>query len=174
MASGKATLQRKAVKPPARPVKAGDGRGQERDALSLLKADHRQVAKMLEDYEDQDDDDGKEAVAEKICAALTVHAQIEEEIFYPAARAALDEEDAALVDEADVEHGTVKDLISQIEASSAQEHHYDARVKVLGEYVKHHVKEEETELFPKLESADLDLAALGKRLAARKEELEAE
>lgn len=65
MASGKATLQRKAVKPPARPVKAGDGRGQERDALSLLKADHRQVAKMLEDYEDQDDDDGKEAVAEK-------------------------------------------------------------------------------------------------------------
>jgi len=173
MATGKTTRERKTAKPPIRPVEAGDGDGQELDALSLLKSDHQHVATMLEDYEDQDDD-GKEAVAEQICAALTVHAQLEEEIFYPAAREALDEEDAALVDEADVEHATVKHLITEIEASSANDDHYDAKVKVLGEYVKHHVKEEETELFPKLESTDLDLSTLGKRLAARKEELEAE
>jgi hemerythrin-like domain-containing protein len=103
---------------------------------------------------------------------LTVHATIEEEIFYPAARDVLPEED--LVDEATVEHATAKDLIAQIESMLPDEDLYDAKVKVLGEYIDHHVKEEEEEMFPKVRSAGLDVAAVGEQLKARQEELMSE
>jgi hemerythrin superfamily protein len=103
---------------------------------------------------------------------LTVHATIEEEIFYPAARAA--EVDADLLDEADVEHASAKDLISQIESMSPDDDLYDAKVSVLGEYIDHHVQEEEGEMFPKCRKSEMDLAALAEALAERKSELMAE
>jgi hemerythrin superfamily protein len=143
------------------------------DAIKLLKADHREVAELIEEFEDADHDE-KAELARQICTALTVHAQIEEEILYPEAREALDEEDRELVNEADVEHASVKQLIAEIEGGSPEDEHFDARVKVVGEYVRHHVKEEEKELFRKLEDTDLDLDELGARLAARKAELMAQ
>ncbi len=103
---------------------------------------------------------------------MTIHAQIEEEIFYPAAREVETRESEPLLDEAEVEHGSLKDLIADIEGGSREDDDlFDARVKVLGEYVKHHVKEEEGELFPKIRKTKLDLEEVGARLAARKEEL---
>ena len=105
----------------------------------------------------------------QICALLTVHATIEEEIFYPAARAAID--DQGLLDEAEVEHGTAKELIAQIEASDPSQVLYDAKVQVLGEYIRHHVKEEEGELFPKVKKAKIDLKGIGESLDARKHDL---
>ncbi len=101
----------------------------------------------------------------------TVHAQIEEEIFYPAAYEALDDDD--LLDEAEVEHASAKYLIAQIEASSPSEPLFDAKVKVLGEYVDHHVQEEEKEMFPECRASDMDLKALGEQLRARKKEISA-
>ena len=146
------------------------------DALALLTADHKEVKDLLKSYEKlvtaEADDDEKAALATQICSMLTVHATIEEEIFYPAARENIDEQD--LLDEAEVEHASAKDLIAQIEGMTPGEDLYDAKVKVLGEYVAHHVKEEEDELFPKVKGAKLDLQALGDELAARKHELMAE
>ena len=104
-----------------------------------------------------------------ICTELTAHATAEEEIFYPAARAAIDK--VELVDEADIEHASAKDLIAQIEGSSPSDDHYDAKVKVLGEYIDHHVQEEENEMFPKVRRAKVDTLALGEQIAARKEEI---
>ncbi len=139
------------------------------DAIALLKADHAEVKGWFEDYEDLEDDAAKAALSAKICKALKVHAKIEEEIFYPAARAATG--DKPLLDEAMVEHAAAKDLIAQIEAMKVGDDLYDAKVKVLGEQIVHHVKEEEGELFPESRHAKMDLAALGARLAARKKEL---
>lgn len=148
------------------------------DALKLLSEDHKEVKALFKDYEklvkDEGDDDEKQDLALEICTMLTVHATIEEEIFYPAAREALGE-DADLIDEADVEHASAKDLIAQIEASSPlDDDHFDAKVKVLSEYIDHHVKEEEGEMFTKLKKTELDLDSLGEELATRKEELLAE
>jgi hemerythrin superfamily protein len=143
------------------------------DALALLKSDHEEVADMIDAYAEADDGE-KQDIAITICTALTVHAQIEEEIFYPAAREVLDEDDAELVNEADVEHGAVKQLIAQIQSLDGSDDHFDAMVTVLGEYVRHHVAEEENELFPKLEQTDLDLVSLGQQLVRRKAELSAE
>src|SRR5213079_2928584 len=114
-------------------------------------------------------EDEKQALAERICALLTAHATIEEEIFYPAAREALDEQN--LLDEAEVEHATAKDLIEQIQSMDPTDELYDAKVKVLGEYVNHHVQEEEGELFPKCMSSEMDLDQLGEAISARKVEL---
>jgi hemerythrin superfamily protein len=139
------------------------------DAIALLKADHKEVAEMLEKFETARST--KEKLAQQICMALTVHAQIEEEIFYPAAREALGDEGKDLLDEAKVEHNSLKELIGQIEGSSPDDDLFEAHVKVLGEYVKHHVKEEESELFPKLRKSDIDLVEVGEQLAARKKEL---
>lgn len=151
-------------------------RSQGPDAITLLKADHAEVKQCFKDYEKlakaNAPDDQRQALAEKICMLLTVHATIEEEIFYPASRAVLD--DAALVDEADVEHAGAKDLIAQIQAMDASIDHYDARVKVLGEYIDHHVKEEQDELFPKVKKAGLDSKSVGEQLSARKDELMAD
>jgi len=146
------------------------------DAVKLLVTDHKEVKALFKAYEklvkDEADADEKQATAHKICTLLTVHATVEEEIFYPAARQAIKEQD--LIDEATVEHATAKDLIAQIESMSPGDELYDAKVKVLNEYIEHHVKEEEEELFPKVKKTELDLAELGTQLSARKEALLAE
>ncbi|MFG6415175.1 hemerythrin domain-containing protein [Roseateles sp. DC23W] len=144
------------------------------DAIELLTHDHRKVKSLFKAYDKlvkaNGDAGEKQVIAAQICVMLTAHATAEEEIFYPAAREVLgDDED--LVDEADVEHASAKELIAQIEAASADDDHYDAKVKVLGEYIDHHVKEEEDEMFPKVRKSDLDLDALGEAIAARKAEL---
>ena len=139
------------------------------DAIALLKADHKEVSDMFEKFETARST--KEKLAQQICQALTVHAQIEEEIFYPAAREALGEDGKDLLDEAKVEHSSLKELIAAIEASSPQDDLFNAHVKVLGEYTRHHVKEEEGELFPKLRKSDMDLKGIGEQLAARKKAL---
>jgi hemerythrin-like domain-containing protein len=142
-------------------------------AVKFLKHDHRAVAQALEEFESADPED-KQAIARSICRMLTVHSQIEEELLYPAARDALRPEDAHLVAEAHVEHASVKELIGQIEDREEVDEQYEAKVCVLGEYVKHHVAEEEHELFPRLERSSLDLDALGERLEERKRELTGE
>ncbi|HYE70548.1 MAG TPA: hemerythrin domain-containing protein [Aquabacterium sp.] len=143
------------------------------DATKLLSADHKEVKKLFKEYDKlakaEATDEEKQAVAEQICTMLTVHATIEEEIFYPAAREAMEERD--LLDEAEVEHASAKDLIAHIRGMSPGDELYDAKVKVLGEYVDHHVQEEEKELFPKLRKADLDLKEIGAALEARKQQL---
>ena len=151
---------------------AARARGAKDDAIKLLKADHKEVSDLVDKYENgRLSKDRKVAVAKQICMALTVHAQIEEEVFYPAAREAV-RSGEDLLDEAEVEHGSVKELVSAIEnASPDDDELFDARVKVLGEYVKHHVKEEENELFPKIRKSDMDLEEVGAQLAARKEQL---
>lgn len=141
------------------------------DAIALLKADHKEVNAMFKAFEKTDDDGKKQELASNICKALTVHAQIEEEIFYPAAYDALDADGDDLLDEAQVEHASAKALIAEIEAMTVGQPLFDAKVKVLGEYIAHHVQEEETELFPECRDADMDLKALGLELAARKHEL---
>jgi len=152
----------------ASPLAAGTS-----DALTILTHDHTDVAELFEAYdglvESEGGDDEKQALAERICALLTAHATIEEEIFYPAAREALDAH--KLLDEAEVEHATAKDLIEQIQSMDPGDELYDAKVKVLGEYVNHHVQEEEGELFPLCQGADMDLDELGEELTARREEL---
>ena len=139
-------------------------------AVKLLKQDHRAVAQALEEFESAEHEQ-KQAIAQRICRMLTVHAQIEEELLYPAARDAFDSDDAHLVAEARVEHASLKDLIGQIENREEVDDEYEAKVCVLGEYTQHHVKEEEGELFPRLERSSLDLEALGERLEERKREL---
>jgi hemerythrin superfamily protein len=141
------------------------------DATKLLKADHKEVSEMFEKFEKgRLTPAKKEALAKEICAALSVHAQIEEEIFYPAAREAAKKADQPMLDEAEVEHGSIKDLVAAIEEGTGSEL-FEANVHVLGEYVKHHVKEEENELFPALKSTDMDMEEVGAQLARRKEEL---
>ncbi len=142
-----------------------------KDAIALLKADHKDVKTMVKAFESARSDSRKAELAEKICAALEVHAEIEEEIFYPAARQAL-RKDGDLLDEAEVEHTSVKELIAKIKGSSPGDGLWEAQVKVLGEYVNHHVKEEEGEMFPKVRKTRLDLEAIGEQLAARKAELQ--
>jgi Hemerythrin HHE cation binding domain len=150
----------------------GSARSGAATALALLEEDHREVQELFEQYEDLRDDDEKAELAEKICLALTVHTHIEEEIFYPHARKATKDDD--LLDEALVEHAGAKHLIAEIEAMDVGDELYDAKIRVLGEQVRHHIKEEETELFPEVEKAKTDLVALGKKLAERKEELMSE
>lgn len=139
------------------------------EAIALLRADHKLVSSLFEQYEAARSVTKKKALVAQICQELTVHAQIEEEIFYPKVKQAL--KDKELIPEAVVEHATLKDLISQIEDVEPDGEMYDAKVKVLSEYVKHHVKEEQNEIFPKVKDSKLDLIALGEELAQRKEEL---
>jgi hemerythrin-like domain-containing protein len=145
-----------------------------RSAFDVLEEDHREVEEWFDEYDELkgSDEDRKADLAEKICLALKVHAQMEEEIFYPQAREASQDND--LIDEALVEHSTVKNLIAEIEAMEVGEELYDAKIRVLGEMVKQHIKEEEEELFPELQSTKMDLDAVGEELAERKEELMAE
>lgn len=144
------------------------------DAIVMLREDHKRVDALFKQYEkskDEMSDGEKEDLAKEICAELTVHAMLEEEIFYPAARAALDVDGDELLDEAEVEHATAKDLIEWIESATPAEPLYDAKVKVLGEYIKHHVEEEHDEMFPKCRKSSMDLKAIGAQMQARKHEL---
>jgi hemerythrin superfamily protein len=146
------------------------------NALELLKRDHQEVDKLFKQYEEIKDgaeSSAKEELVAQICDALTIHATIEEAIFYPAARQALPQEQGQdLLDEAAVEHQTLKDIIGRLEMAPTSDPLYDAGVKVLSEYVKHHVREEETELFPKVRSSDMDLQAIGQQLEERKQQLQ--
>lgn len=139
------------------------------EATTLLRADHKLVAGLFEDYEKATSNAKKKSLVDQICTELTVHAQVEEEIFYPAVKAAL--KDKELVPEATVEHATLKNLIAEVEDKEPDGEMFDAKVKVLGEYVKHHVKEEHNEMFPKAKSTKLDMKELGNRITERKAEL---
>jgi hemerythrin superfamily protein len=139
------------------------------DAIALLKEDHRAVEKLFKEFEDTKGDGRKQKLAQRICLELTVHAMIEEEIFYPACDGKVEED---LLKEAYVEHDAAKMLVAEIEAGDGQsDDFFDAKVQVLSEQIEHHVDEEEKELFPKARKADLDLDALGEQLATRKREL---
>lgn len=150
-----------------------------KDACDLLDADHRAVKKMFKEYEELAGSRARSApqkkleLAHRICQELTVHAQVEDEIFYPAVRAAI--KDTDLLDEAKVEHQTLHDLIVQIQRAGEASEMVDAQVRVLGEYVDHHVKEERGEIFPRARSArKVDLVTMREHLEQRKEELMAE
>lgn len=146
------------------------------NAIDLLIEDHELVQQLFSEFEqlksDEEDEDTKRELVEQACAELTIHAQIEEELFYPALRDALDDQD--LLDEAEVEHDMAKQLIAELESMDPDEDLYDAKFTVLGEYVKHHIEEEQNEIFPRVKKAKLDLEALGEDLLQRKEELRAE
>jgi len=150
-----------------------DGEEVEQDAISLLSSDHAEVKQMFEEYrklvEGNGSDDRRGDLARQICSTLSVHAEIEEDIFYPAMRENIDDE--LLLDQAEVEHESAKELIEQIEDMDAGDALFDARVLVLGEYVEHHVQEEENEIFPQAETSGVDLDELGAELAERKREL---
>ena len=140
-------------------------------ALELLTSDHRKVEDLFAMFEAQKDgdEDTKREIAQRICSELKVHTKIEEELFYPWLRQNLDETDK--LEEAYIEHASAKDLISQIEAAGDMDETYDAKVKVLSEYVKHHVKEEENEIFTEVHDKQVELDELGQEMAARKAEL---
>jgi hypothetical protein len=144
------------------------------DAIKLLSADHREVEELFEKFEGASRDGSKQKIARQICTELKIHAQIEEEIFYPALRGKISDDD---LDEAIVEHDGAKVLINDIETAEAGEDFYDAKVKVLQEEIEHHVKEEEKQqdnIFSQARKTDVDLVALGEQLAARKAELKAQ
>ena len=138
------------------------------NAINLLIEDHEYVKKAFRDFEkmDHENNDAMKALVSQVCAALKVHTKVEEELFYPAARKALKDED--LMNEAEIEHDSAKTLIRQLERMKPDDPKYVATFTVLGEYVKHHVKEEESEMFPKARRRRLDLQRLGNRLMARK------
>jgi hemerythrin superfamily protein len=141
------------------------------DAIALLKADHRKVEDLFEAFEKATGDGRKQALAEQICMELKIHTMIEEEIFYPACKGAVEQD---LLDEAYVEHDGAKLLINEIEAGGPDDAFYDAKVKVLSEEIEHHVEEEEKRvegMFSQARKAGLDMDELGRRLSARKEEL---
>ena len=143
------------------------------DAIQLLKADHREAEAIFEQFEKARSQDRKKALADKVCMALTVHTMVEEEVFYPACKGEIEDE---LVDEAYVEHNGAKQLIAEIEAGSPEDELWEAKVTVLSEYIKHHVKEEEQRdgMFAQAKKAGIDLKALGQQMAARKKELMAQ
>ena len=140
-----------------------------KDAVAMLKADHKKVSELFAQFEKSRSPSKKRALVTEICMELTMHSQLEEEIFYPAVKAAL--RDKELVPEATVEHASVKDLISQVRDAEPGGEEYDAKVKVMSEYVKHHVKEEQNEMFPRAKKTRLDMAALAEQMSARKAEL---
>lgn len=135
----------------------------------MLRADHKKVSALFAQYEGARSTAKKKSLVAQICTELKVHTQIEEEIFYPAVKAAL--KDHELVPEANVEHASVKDLIAQVEGVNPEGEMFDARIKVMSEFVKHHVKEEQNEMFPKAKKTKLDMRQLGAAMAARKQEL---
>ena len=141
------------------------------DAIALLKADHAKVKKAFKEFEkmDKEDTDALKEVVTTVCEDLKAHTMLEEEIFYPAVRAQIDDDD--LMNEAQIEHQSAKDLIAQLESLEPDDPLYVPTFTVLGEYVNHHVEEEEKEMFPAVKKLDLDLEALGAKMQERKAEL---
>ncbi len=149
--------------------KQSAGRTPPQDAIAMLTADHKKVKKLFSDFDGLKEKGGEEeksTLVEQICNELKIHTELEEEIFYPAVRKAID--DADLMDEALVEHAGAKDLIAQLEDASPDDDLYDAKVTVLGEQITHHVKEEEGDMFPKAKKAKVDTEALGASMLKRK------
>ncbi len=154
-----------------KPSRSRKGTAAPKDAIALLKADHRQVEEWFEQFEKARSADRRQMLANNICHALRVHAQVEEEIFYPAFYRATEDKD--LHHEAIVEHDGAKKLIAEIEQSSPSDDYFDAKVTVLSEMIKHHVKEEEQRggMFAEARDSELDLVELGEQMQARKGEL---
>jgi hemerythrin superfamily protein len=143
------------------------------DAIALLKADHREVEELFEKFETARGHAKKKALAERICLDLTLHTKLEEDIFYPGCEGTVDED---LLKESRVEHDAAKVLVAEIEAGGPDEAFYDAKVKVLSEMIKHHVKEEEKPgkgVFSQARAGGLDLESLGEQIAAEKQQLKA-
>jgi hemerythrin superfamily protein len=184
--SGKRGRPRKAASSPGQsgrssqmPMRGQDrenrlSRGNAPDAISLLREDHREVEAMFAQFESSNASARKRDIVQKLCDALTVHATIEEEIFYPKARETLKRAGENLMDEAEVEHEGIKWRVQMIEKMKPDEDLFDAEVKVLREYVEHHVREEERKIFPKLRLSRFDNQRIGQLLAARKEEMTGE
>lgn len=142
------------------------------DATTLLRSDHKVVSALFNQYKKARSITDKKEIVTQICRELKVHTQIEEEIFYPAVKLAL--KDKTLIPEATVEHATLKTLIAQVENVDPAGEMFDAKIKVISEYVQHHVDEEQNEIFPKAKAAKMDMMELGAQLAERKTELLAE
>ena len=144
------------------------------DAIDMLKEDHEKVEKAFKEFEKMDRQDAETCrqLIVTVCDDLKVHTSLEEEIFYPAVREAIEDED--IMNEASVEHETAKMLIEQLENMSADDPNYYATFTVLGEYVKHHIKEEQGEMFPQAKKSELDLEALAERMRSRKQDLAGE
>src|ERR1700684_510123 len=150
-------------------TKKAAGGAPEQDAVAMLMADHKKVKKLFSDFDklkEEGSEEDKSAIVEQICNELKIHTELEEEIFYPAVRKAIDDSD--LMDEALVEHAGAKDLIAQLEDADPEDDLYDAKVTVLGEQIDHHVKEEEGDMFPKAKKAKVDTGALGATMLKRK------
>jgi hemerythrin superfamily protein len=159
-------MPRTTIRKPSEPSKRAPAK---QNALGLLKADHAEVKGLFKEFErlkKADDAEGKERIVHAACRALAIHAQLEEEIFYPALRNAGVSDDS--LDEADVEHSHIKELVEELEDADSGEALFDARVKVLSEYVEHHVKEEESTLFSAARKTRIDLASMGEELEAKK------
>jgi len=155
---------------PARAIRARKtAASRQLSAISILRADHKLVDDLFKQYEKAKAQGRKQSLVDRICRELTVHATVEEEIFYPAVRSAIKDKD--MMDEADIEHASAKELIAQLEAGKPGDDHYDAKVKVLGEYIRHHVREEQTEIFPRAQKTKLDMVELGSQIQTRKAEL---
>ena len=154
-------------------AKRGSKSTDRNDAIAMLMEDHKRAQKLFREFKqiDRDDPEACREIVEMACAELKLHATLEQEFFYPAVRKALAEDDEALLDEAEIEHDTINNLIERLEGLQPRDPYYGPAFTVLSEYVKHHVKAEEGELFPKVKKAKLDLGELGARMRARQEEL---
>lgn len=143
------------------------------DPIAMLMQDHKRVQKLFKQFEkDRNDPEACREIVQTACADLKVHSALETEIFYPGVRDAIENED--IMNEADVEHESAESLIAKLEGMSPEDPHYAATFTVLCEYVKHHIKEEEGEMFPQIKKADVDLATLGEEMRVRREELMSE
>ena len=140
------------------------------EAVEMLREDHQQVKDLFEEFEKAEEDEEKGQIVRAALTALEIHATLEEEIFYPAVREQIDEDDQ--MDEALEEHHVVKFLIGELQEMKPGDDHFDAKFKVLAESVKHHIEEEESEILPKAQDADLDQERLGEEMTERKEELQ--
>lgn len=144
-----------------------------KEAMSLLKKDHEKVKKLFDAFEDAESAAEKKSIVKDVCGELKVHATVEEQLFYPALRKQMEDEDG-LIDEADEEHHEAKVLVAELELMSGDEENYSAKFEVLSENVRHHIKEEEGELFPKAKKTGIDFDALGEQMYELKRRLTAE
>ena len=152
--------------------KAAKSGSRQPEAIAMLIQDHQKVQKLFKQFEKTENEEERSRIVEEACADLTVHTQLEEQVFYPAVRRALDEAD--LIDEAEVEHDVAKDLIEKLKGMKARNGEFSATFTVLSEYVLHHVEEEQNELFPAARKTDLDFNALAEEMKQRKKELREE
>lgn len=146
--------------------------GRQPEAISMLIEDHQKVQKLFKTFDRTEDEQQQEELAKQICNELTVHTELEEQVFYPAAREVLEKSDT--VDEAEIEHQVAKELVEKIKQSRPQDDEFCALVTVLCEYVNHHIEEEQTELFPQLKKTEIDFDALGEEMQQKKQELRSE